>query len=213
VSQNRNWREWARRWWDQPPLVDVSTTLVPVVLVDDVRALSVPPAVPYYSRFHGIPAVALEFGVLELRSVSKILEVVGLWTTNAVAFHVAVSKATGAASLTLEPTSEMPPYRFAGRALPLGVQAEFPTALLYEGTDPSPDTLYDPSAQVFVSTGCRYLATASVSAWVPILLMPGESMVVTTTAALTALSYSIIWREFPVPSGDQMATSIDPQFR
>lgn len=41
----RSWREWSGRWFSAPPVFDFSYEVQPVVLVDDVRKLSVPPVV------------------------------------------------------------------------------------------------------------------------------------------------------------------------
>lgn len=42
MSLQRRWN-WPRRWWTSPPAISVSPEVQPVAIVDDVRALTLPP--------------------------------------------------------------------------------------------------------------------------------------------------------------------------
>lgn len=48
ASLIRQWRVWAGRWFSSPPDLDISYTVQPVVLLDDVRDLQLPPIAPMF---------------------------------------------------------------------------------------------------------------------------------------------------------------------
>lgn len=208
MSLRRAWNELGRRWFASPPRLELSQVIQPVVVIDDASGLSVPPLHPMYTRFHGVGAVVGEFGIVELRATTKVVEVVAFWAVVAGhQFHAAVSKNTGAATLTAIPAAEIPHYQIAGPWDAFN-DTGHPTAILYEGADASPDTVYDPGgAFEFVSSAARYAQVGMPQAWVPTILLPGHSLVVTTSAANTSLTYSLIWREMSIAQGDQLDTS------
>jgi len=75
----RRWANWANRVWSSPPILDEGNRVVPVSLVDDSRALALPPLRTVYGISEVVTGVAAEYPCIIVapgfNRVIRILEV------------------------------------------------------------------------------------------------------------------------------------------
>lgn len=182
----RNWREWLGRWMSGPPAtLDIADTLQPVVVVDDVSSLSVPPLVPMWA-FYGSPgAVAGQFPTVIIQPQARAIIISRCKFNIGQQYGVNDGIGTGLAAAVV-------PYKVQG---PL---AAVPDALSFVGTT---------ATDLAVGTLSGVLA-ANVTHDLGLLVVPGQFFWLQFTTALTAVEYERTeWVEIPADV-DQVQTSM-----
>jgi len=194
MALERSFRAFTRRWWADNRELPVDESIQPVVLVDDVRALALPPLNEQFCSADSTGAVIAEHGTMLLEPISRPLRVIEIrvTATGRVRFGIGQKSLTGA-----------PPPNGGAAANPGLLQAPLEPsqqldAIQGSGTRAAP-LLGEDNMGALATTVLQILNT---------IVLPGQYFFVQNETANQIMTVNYLrWEQLPDTAAEQMVTS------
>jgi len=193
MALDRTFRTWTRRWWSDQRTLEVTPSIQPVVLVDDVTSLSVPPINTRINTADSATAVVAQYGYLVVYPATRVLRILRFRATAAggpIRYGVdQITRNPAGGNAPGNPTLLQSPNFLLG----------FTEAICNTGTAPAPfPPLGDDNCGAAISNAVTEVDT---------LVLPGQLFFIFNETANQLITFNMIqWEEIPA-SADQLVTS------